>query len=91
MCSKRSEIFFKGIEIVIIFIFPCRTQLRQDVEVQVAAAKYYFKSKEKMKILTEKLGIMDNSKNRYSDWKIIKYTWILFMSWTVMNYDLQIY
>ena len=67
MCSKRSEIFFKGIEIVIIFIFPCRTQLRQDVEVQVAAAKYYFKSKEKMKILTEKLGIMDNSKNRYSD------------------------
>jgi hypothetical protein len=47
MCSKRSEILFKGIEIVIILIFPCRTPFRLDVEVQVAAAKYCLKSKEK--------------------------------------------
>jgi hypothetical protein len=39
--------FLKGIEIVIVYIFSCRTLFRLDVEVQVAVAKYYLKSKEK--------------------------------------------
>jgi len=47
MCSKGSEIFLKGIEIIIIFIFLCRTLFRLDVEVPVAVARYDVKSKEK--------------------------------------------
>lgn len=69
MCLNRSEIFLKEIEKVIIFIFPCRTLFRLDVEVQVATAKYYFKSKEKYEVLTEKWGIMDPSKNRFTNCK----------------------
>jgi hypothetical protein len=52
---RKTLDFLKGIEIVIIFIFPCRTLFTLDVEVQVAVAKYEQKSKEKYEDIDRKV------------------------------------
>jgi len=52
---RKTLDFLKGIEILIIFIFPCRTLFTLDVELQVAVAKYEQKSKEKYEDVDRKV------------------------------------